>query len=314
MTKLTTLSQLGARTSLARLHVKLLLKSAAKYDINHAFYLVDPENKMLRDFVFNELTEFGQVRSRKDNFFTPFGGKKYPKFGGDFNYDFLLRGCVIGENFLTLHDDTLIYKSDIFESVFDSLEQYKYGGFLDQRAKGAYSKILLDGIPMGELRIGTWFLFGNTNHYRSNEYRLAVYKNYYKWLINLQYRSTRISTKRLKVWLNGGFDLNLRARLDGNDFAVLDELAPNKLGTSIEHFEKVTGFFYHRGMMSYVDQDNEADAWKDWLKKNSKRDESGKIFEIEFMKAMVKLLEQHDVDDKLLNAKTINKLEKNLHV
>ena len=312
MPKLTTLSQLGARTSLARLHVKLLLKSTAEYDINHAFYLVDSENKMLHDFVFNELHEFGEVRSRRDNFYTPFGGKKYPQFGGDFNYDYLLRDCAIGESFLTLHDDTLLYKSDIFENVFSSLEKYNYGGFLDQRAKGAYENILLDGIPMGELRIGTWFLFGNTDHYRANDYRLAVYKNYYKWLINFQYKSTRISTKKLRVWLNGGFDLNLRARLDGNDFAVLDKLASDKLGTSIEHFEKVTGFFYHRGMMSFVDQDNEVDAWKEWLKKNINRDESGNIFEIEFMKAMAKLLEKYDVDDKLLNTKTINKLKEHI--
>jgi len=310
MTSLTTLSQLGARLSLAKLHVKLLRSAAAGQDVQHVFYIVDPENTQLMSFG-EELATFAQVRSKLTNDYTRFGVPGFPKYGGDFNYDYLLRACDIGDAFLTLHDDSLIYSNEVFPMIGDSLSRHDFGGFLDQRAKDAYSRILLDGVPLGELRIGTWFLFGKTDVYRRHGYGMAIYRNFYRWLINIQFRTARLSAKSFRLWLNGGFDLNIRARLDGRSFDILDHHQGGRLGSDLEHFEKITGFFAHRGMLQFVDTKYEVDEWKKWLKSNAKLDKNGKIFEIEFMKELADLLARHKVEDPLLNMQVIAYLEGN---
>jgi hypothetical protein len=308
MTSITTLSQLGARLSLAKLHVKLLRNAAEGQSVQHAFYIVDPQNKKLMSFG-EELAGFAQVRSKLTNDYTRFGVSGFPKYGGDFNYDYLLRACDIGDAFLTLHDDSLIYGREVFPMIRDSLSRHDFGGFLDQRAKDAYSRILLDGVPLGELRIGTWFLFGKTDIYRKNGYTMAIYKNFYRWLINLQFRTTRLSAKGFRLWLNGGFDLNICARLDGRSFDILDHHQGQRLGMELEHFEKITGFFAHRGMLPFVDTPDELDQWKKWMKSNAKLDKNGRNFEIDFMKDLAALLARHDIEDPLLNTQAIAYLE-----
>lgn len=308
MHSITTLSQLGARLSLAKLHVKLLIAAADSQNVNHVFYIVDPENRKMMEFG-EELRIFAQVKSKTDNNYTKFGRPSFPRYGGDFNYDYLLRACDIGDTFLTLHDDSLIYSRDVFPMIRSSLGQHEFGGFLDQRAKDSYRKIFLDGIPLGELRIGTWFLYGNTSIYRQYHYSLAIYKNFYRWLINLQFRTTRLQARGFRLWLNGGFDLNIRGRLDGLRFDVLDHNHAQRLGSDLEHFEKITGFFTHRGMLKFVDTVNEVDEWKKWIGDNAKFDNEGKNFELKFMRDLSNLLARHDIQDPLLNSQAIDYLE-----
>jgi len=310
MHNITTLSQLGARLSLAKLHVKLLTKAGHDQAIQHVFYIVDPENRRMMEFG-EELAQFAQVRSKLNNDYTRFDVPTFPKYGGDFNYDYLLRSCDIGDVFLTLHDDSLIYSRDVFPMIRQSLLNHEFGGFLDQRAKDAYSRIFLDNVPLGELRIGTWFLFGNTEVYRRYGYKLAIYKNFYRWLINLHFGTTRLSACAFRLWLNGGFDLNIRGRLDGHSFDVLDRQHAHRLGCDLEHFEKVTGFFAHRGMLDFVDTPTEVDEWKKWLKSNGKvGGKKCESFEIKYMKELADLLARYEVEDPLLNRETITYLEK----
>lgn len=308
MNSITTLSQLGARLSLAKLHVKLLTEAARNQQIQHVFYIVDPTNKRMMEYG-EDLTHFGQVRSKLTNDYTKFGVPKFPKFGGDFNYDYLIRSCDIGDAFLTLHDDSLIYSKNVFSIVRNSLSKNEFGGYLDQRAKDAYSRIFLDGVPLGELRIGTWFLFGSTEVYKRNNYRLAVYKNFYRWLINFQFRTTRISANAFRLWLNGGFDLNIRGRLDGCSFDILDHQYGHCLGQDLEHFEKITGFFAHRGMMKFVDTAAEVDEWAKWLVAHGKKDANGESYEINFFQDVARLLARNYIKDPLLNDDVIDYLK-----
>lgn len=308
MTDITTLSQLGARLSLAKLHVKLLTAAAAGQNINHAFYIVDSKNKKLMAYG-EELAKKHQVRTRNENNYTQFGKRGVPPYGGDFNYDYLLRSCTIGDAFLTLHDDSLIYSPNIFKLVNATLKHADFGGYLDQRALETYKKIFLDGIPLSELRIGTWFLFGNTRLYRENSYTMAIYRNYYRWLINIQFRTTRISANGLRLWLNGGFDLNIRARLDGRRFAILDQTNGDRLQNELEHFEKFTGFFTRRGMLKFVDTPTEVDMWLKRHSDKTRLSDSEAAFEIEFLKSMTTMLKKYDIDDTLLNFNIIDDLQ-----
>lgn len=309
MPDITTLSQLGARFSLAKLHVKLLTAAADGHDVNHVFYIVDSRNEKLMAFG-EELATVHQVRTRNDNNFTRFGEKGVPPYGGDFNYDFLLRSCSIGDAFLTLHDDTLIYDPKVFTLVKTTLEQGGFGGYLDQRALDTYRKIFLDGVPFSELRVGTWFLFANTELYRNNNYSLALYKNFYRWLINIQFRTTRISTTGLRLWLNGGFDLNIRARLDGHRFVILDHKHGDRLGKELEHFEKFTGFFTRRGMLEFVDTPGEVDRWMKRHADKSRLSDTEAAFEIEFLDSMTQMLNAYGIEDSLLNPNVVEDLRR----
>jgi hypothetical protein len=310
MNSITTLSQLGARLSLAKLHVKLLTEAARDQEVQHVFYIVDPANKRMMEFG-EDLAQFAQVRSKLTNNYTKFGVPNFPKFGGDFNYDYLIRSCEIGDAFLTLHDDSLIYRKNVFSMIRESLAVNDFGGYLDQRAKDAYSRIFLDGVPLGELRIGTWFLFGSTEVYRRNNYTIAIYKNFYRWMINLHFRTTRLSASAFRLWLNGGFDLNIRGRLDGCLFDILDRQHVDCLGRDLEHFEKITGFFSQRNMMKYVDTPTEVDEWRKWLVANGKVGTSGESYEIKFLKEVADLLARHNVMDPLLNDDVIKYLKGN---
>lgn len=309
MKTITTLSQLGARLSLARLHVTLLTNAAEGKAINHAFYVVDSKNKKMMEYG-EELASKHQVRNREDNNFTRFGRTGVPPYGGDFNYDFLLRSCEIGDAFLTLHDDSLIYSGNVFELVRESLAGVNFGGYLDQRAIETYQKILLDGVPLSELRIGTWFLFGNTKVYRDGGYALALYKNYYRWLINIKFRTTRISAKAFRLWLNGGFDLNIRARLDGQEFSILDKTHGARLGSELEHFEKFTGFFTRRNMLGLVDTNTEVDAWMKRHADKARLKDSDAAFEVEFLESMAKMLDSFGIQDPLLNLNVVEDLRR----
>jgi hypothetical protein len=309
MKSITTISQLGARHSIAKLHVKLLKDASNGLPINHVFYIVDSENKKMLELG-EELSIDAQVRTKDDNWFSPFGKKNSPKYGGDFNYDYLLRDCDISDTFLTLHDDSFIYSQNIFKIINDQRSEYDFGGFLDQRAKPAYQDIYLDKIPLGELRIGTWFFWGDHRLYMDRKFSMAEYKHFYRWLINFQFKTTRIKLHNLKIrsWLNGSFDINLRARIEGYSFNVLDNMFKDGFGDLAEHFEKISGFFSKRNMLQYADTPNEIDEWRKYFKGKSGIKYGLIEHDIDFLLSLSDLLEKHNIEDKLLNRNTIQSL------
>ena len=75
MRELTTITQFGARKSIASLHINKLLKSAKENEkINHIFYLVDPNNKILENYLENIKNSNRNIvlYTRKDNNYTDF--------------------------------------------------------------------------------------------------------------------------------------------------------------------------------------------------------------------------------------------------
>lgn len=311
MTSITTVSQLGARASLAKLHVESLLRSALEsgVTVNHCFYIVDPANEKVAELG-EELSSKHQVFHRENNDVTPFGRRGVPPFGGDFNYDYVLKRGEIGDVFITLHDDSILYNGRIFPRVLSNVDQNPFGGFLDQRAKSTYEDVYLDGTPLSDLRIGTWFLYGSHKKYSDAGYSLALYKNYWRWLINLRFRTTRITANKARIWLNGSFDLNIRARLDGHSFAIFDEIYPEALQEDLTHFEKFTGFFTARDMLKYSDTAGEVDAWAARLENLAKCNRHDQVvFDLEFMASMVNLLDRYDIKDPLLNGQVISDLK-----
>jgi hypothetical protein len=247
---LTTLSQLGCRRSLAELHVLALLNHTSNVKgINHVFYNVSDENIVLKNFVKN-LGMNHQVFFQSDNNYTPFGRKLSPKYGGDHNYDFLIRSASLNERFLTLHDDS-IFKDGFLTELQDEMikNEVDFFGFKDTRVLEPYTTVFLDNLPFSDLRIGTWFFSGLRDVYLGRGYTMAEYQYYYRWLINFKYRTTRISSSKIRIWLNGGFDVNLKGRLDRYKFTVLDV---KDFPDSIVHNEKNTGFFSKRDMLERI--------------------------------------------------------------
>ena len=166
------------------------------------------------------------------------GFKKKAPYGGDCNYDFLIRRPQVGELFLTLHDDSIIVADNLLETVLRLKGDADFAGFKDTRVIPTYHNIEYEGVSMVNLRLGTWFTIGTKKEMLSNNYLFGDYRNYRKYLLHLRYKfDRRLKFKAQKIWLNGGFDLNIRGRIENKKFRVYD------LDEGIaEHFEKITGF------------------------------------------------------------------------
>lgn len=300
MHQITTISQLGARLSVAQLHVKLLRESSANDMVNHILYIVDPANTRLQVWA-RSLSGPFSVYDRTDNIWTDFSRRGIPRFGGDLNYDFLIRQPEVGRTFVTLHDDTLIKRDDVWPVIADLMRDYHFGGYLDTRNIPQYRKIKLDGVPIDQLRVGTWFCFGRTEHYRTRGYTMGDYRNYFVWSLYAKYRSRRISVTSPRVWLNGGFDLNLRARLAGDRFYVFGGDAPYA-----EHWTKVTGFFERRGMIPFVDTTGEVDRWREHFRALWRTDRTQFDFDWRYLARLAETLANHGIEDDFLNRDQLN--------
>lgn len=297
MKTITTLSQLGARLAIARWHVSRLQKSAPDKAVNHILYVVDPRNTRLREYA-DSLGGAFTVYDRGDNNWTDFNLRTGSAFGGDANYDFLIRRPEVGEVFLTLHDDSILCSPDTWRRVRELTDEYHFGGYLDTRGVPQYERLYFDGIKMAELRIGTWFCFGRTQHYRDCGYTIGDYRNYFKWMLNWKFKSWRVSADGWRVWLNGGFDLNIRARLRGDRFCILDQRGEPPLA---EHWNKITGFFVKRDLLQYADGPDEVDRWVHHLAGLKARDPEQFKFDVGFLERLARELHGLGIHDPLLN-------------
>jgi len=195
----------------------------------------------------------------------------------------------------------MMQSEDAWAFIRKELEFYHFGGYLDTRKIPQYDKFLLDGIPMSSLRAGTWFCFGNTTHYLENDYTMGDYRTYPRWYLNLKYRTTRIKVQRYKIWLNGGFDLNIRARLNGDRIYIVDKDAPYA-----QHWQKITGFFANRNLVHFADTEVEVQQWQNYLEELKRKDEEQFEFDINFLSQLAEKIASLGVHDDLLNPDQIN--------
>ena len=309
--QLTTLTQFGARLSLAKLHIVKLLKACEDaIKVNHIFYLVDPKNKLLKNYLVDVTSQYSNciLLSRDDNNYTDFNRlKKAAPYGGDCNYDYLIRRPEVGDLFLTLHDDSIISTQDLYSSIVKLMENVDFAGYVDTRKEiDGYRDILIDGRSISEIRLGTWFTCGRKSLYLKNDYRIGDYRNYWKYFLWFRYGfNKRVVFKRQKVWLNGGFDLNIRARLCNNIFRILDD------GELAYHLTKITGFFASpkRSLLQYADTSQEVDRWKDYCFKLVKREQWEQLtHDCKFMMELTNQFESEGIHDPLLNTRVVKEL------
>ena len=225
----------------------------------------------------------------------------------DCNYDFLIRRPQVGELFLTLHDDSIIVADNLLETVLRLKGDSDFAGFKDTRIIPTYHNIEYEGVSMVDLRLGTWFTIGTKKEMLSNNYLLGDYRNYWKYLLHLRYKfDRRLKFKAQKIWLNGGFDLNIRGRIENKKFRVYD------LDEGIaEHFEKITGFFAasHRDMLKFADSDVEVTRWSEYfsnLRALGRYD--SEEHDRNFLLSLARKFEAAGVSDDLLNTEVVNSL------
>lgn len=313
--RISTLSQLGSRLSIVKLHIQMLFKAFAEDDnVNHVFYLVIPENKMLADY----LSEFASkqnvsIYSKTDNDVTDFKRlKDAAPFGGDTNYEFLISRPEVGEFFLTLHDDSMLLLPAVSQMLRHYACHYDFIGYQDSRTGiTAYDNLLIDGIPLSSLRLGTWFTFGNTKLVLDAGYKFGMYKTVDLAGLKKEVKDvSRLVMLTDSVWLNGGMPFNILMRLDNRRILMLDKMPENYA----EHLTKVTGFFAARQMMKYADQPEEVDAWRDRFVKLSKCGAPpGTLYkdpalDKKFLLRLAARLEHEGISDSLLNTKTIEEI------
>lgn len=291
------------------LHVKKLLEASAKAKggINHLFYLVDPGNARLSDYLRAIAAGNPHVTlvTRNENGFTEFKRlRKKAPYGGDCNYDFLIRRPETREVFLTLHDDAIMLTDDLHRDLEAALSGCDFAGYIDSRGEiDSYRRIIMDGKPMSELRLGTWFTAGRKDLYLSRNYRIGDYRNYWKYHLMVRYGFTkRLKFLDQKVWLNGGFDFNIRARLEGLKLRILDK--ETSIPPMAMHLTKITGFFAatKRNMLQYADSDQEVERWLEYARNLQAKGDLTQIdFDRKFMLDLSGTFEEAGISDPLLN-------------
>ena len=295
--KLTTISQLGSRKSVCELHVRNLLKYSPN-GTQHIFYMVDDKNPKLNFYAENYLKNIGEVYYKKDNILIQKPHKNLPPLGGDKNYDWLI-SKVKTNFFLTLHDDSILFDSKTFDWIHKEIKNgCVFGGFTDGRVHSTYETLLYKGVPFSKLRIGTWFLFGNTFEFNSNHMSMGFYKNVYFFNIKRCLKSNNISTRKFRQWVNGGFPFNVLIRDLGYKISFIEYKTDFRFSKSIIHKEKVTGFFVARGLVNFIDTQEEIKKWK--IRLNTITTDK-KSFDHNFLKDLYEFLLKNKIKDENLD-------------
>lgn len=313
--RICTLSQIGSRLSIAKLHVKKLLECFSEdNESHHVFYLVDTSNVVIADYL-SELNSNPKITvyTRDDNKVTDFRRlKKSAPFGGDTNYEFLITRPEVGEFFLTLHDDSMLLGSGVPDMLRHYAKHYEFIGYLDSRKEiTSYDNLLIDGIPLSSLRMGTWFTFGNSKIFLDSYYKMGMYRTVNMSDLRKEFKDiSRLKLLTDDIWLNGGMPFNIQMRLDNRKILMLDNFPKSYA----EHLTKVTGFFAARGLMAYVDKPEEVDIWRERFVELHKIDAPpgtlyrDPYFDKDFLLKLAMKLESEGIHDALVNTDTIKKI------
>lgn len=290
---LTTISQLGSRESICRIHVERLIKYSPA-NTQHIFYIVDDKNPKLNDFARNELNDLGEVFYRKDNPILKSAHRTLPPLGGDKNYDWLI-SKVKTKYFLTLHDDTILFNRNPFDWIFKGIEEGKqFGGLTDGRVHSTYNTLFYKDVPFSQIRIGTWFLYGNTDEFIIKKMSMGFYRNVFKPLVKFSLKSSNVRTTKFKQWVNGGFPFNIMVRDYNFELNVEEYNDQFKFSGDIIHKEKVTGFFVARGLINYIDTENEVAKWLEYWDSCDEKKIRSDIKFIEELNSFISLNGQKD--------------------
>lgn len=295
MKNFTLFTLLGSRASLIDLHLSTLKKFFSN-DFRIVALMPDKTKKVAREITEKyENIEFVERTSETFNPLTPDG-----------SYDVLLRKYKDTDYFLFNHDDT-IYKSYAVDYLKEFYKNYDFFGAIDNASKpgieNPYSNILLDNIPFTDLRIGTWFLGGSSNSMVDLGYFVGKGKKEYPLLSNLRYLTTRLKVRKLRVTTDGGFNFNIKSRLDKKSIKIVN---PDKDNIA-EHFTRLSAGFANRGLLEIVDSSNEKDIWISRLK-NLKKDKNFDQFkkDKEFLLGIYKNFQKYNIKDSLFNEDLIN--------
>ena len=290
-------SMLGGRASVIDYHMKSIRDNISG-DVRKYFLLPDKEKKKTFEVV-SKYSDLGVFIERNENNFN----KIYP----DFSYDYMLRNYCETKKFLLVHDDTIIKRNNFQKIVRESMGKYDFGGQIDNacKNKSQYEKIILDGQKLSDIRIGTWCLYGDYKKYIENNYWFGKGGYEYQYIINWKYKTRRIKLNKYRVWLDGGFNFNIKSRLDNNNIKVeRDE-------SLIEHYTRCTNFFASRGMLEFVDQENEADEWIYRIKELKKNKEVEQIKkDLVGLENLNKIFSINKIKDELINDNFISELKK----
>lgn len=211
-------------------------------------------------------------------------------------------GMMLGEikesKFLFVHDDVYLTNAFDKDRLEYNLAEFDFYGLLDSvtvRTDSVYSSIKYDGIPLSELRLGTYFLGGDKNLFLTNgmstgniERLIPIYSQWKYGLYKLRFNGI--------PRMDGGFDFNLK--ILNQEYSVKRER--NLPG--VVHLERFTNFFSTRGLnASNVD----ASLWMgnsfDYGEHKRKNDYST-------LMRYANIFASHEIKDDFLNIETITEI------
>ena len=171
-------------------------------------------------------------------------------------YDILMNKVNPKDIFVTAHDDCIFGKNcEIFSIIREKLEEYefcvKYENNSDMKTcckilgkenTSTYKKIWVNGKSMHDIRIGTWFLAGNFETYKKNKLSLGDDQKVIPILYNLINNHYKVKVSPPYVYVDGGFNFNLKIHKLGLKFFVIKD----KL--EVRHLVHATTFFTRKGL------------------------------------------------------------------
>ena len=254
---------LGGRASVVGLHLSSLKKYTSEDTLKICLLPNQEKTRTINlcsgygdDFKFISREEFG--------FFI----KPTP----DINYDRLFQKFCATDQFIFLHDDTIL-KSPLEAYIDEKLCDYDFVGARDDAVKAGqynqYSKILFDQKSMADIRIGTWFMAGRASVYSHYDLSVGSPSRLFPVWSNLVHRTTRLRIKGIMASTDGGFNFNIKARKLN---LKINQVDPNEDNVA-EHFSRVAAGFINRGMHTYVDHPDEVEIWQERLSKLLKNDD-----------------------------------------
>jgi hypothetical protein len=277
-------TMLGGRKILMNLHLENLTKYFSGKIIALAPSDKNIEKEINKKFPDIELVE-------RDS-------KSFKLGNSDQTYDYLIsKYGKKYKKFILVHDDTILTQS--LHGLRIMLDTNTFVGAIDNASdikKSPYRKLLLDNIPMSHLRIGTWFLCGDIQHVLSKQYTFGKQSTEYPLHINFKYKSFRLQLKRFRLKLNGGFDFNIRSRLAGDIVKIITPKCAH-------HFTRMTAGFQSRGMLKFVDTEDEQLIWFNRL--NEMRLVNSDQFQkdVKFLNNISNYFAEYNLEDNLFNSK-----------
>lgn len=248
--KLLVVSVLGGRSAIAMRHLECLTMAARSvrslgHVVDIVVYVTAFNNHRLLDVVADaerggELTV--EVKSRRNLVSSTL----------DYDYDEMLdRHLDDHDAFLLLHDDTMI-NEELLCVTLELLNDSDVVAYLDSnRTLEYYRKVKVDGAPLSEIRLGTWFFSAKKVVWTEAAQGFGCGSFFSRQAVLDIFMNPRVVVDADYVWLNGGALFNIDLRLKERSIVVLDEILGHQekyhLNAAVNTFIKSKWLSY--GMM-----------------------------------------------------------------